>query len=188
MSEPAEDWISNPLEGHEPGELGDMEKWWVERQKALELAGYMLRPRYHPDWQPSWTGTKKYFLDCEDGQHQKVSVCTSLFRNCPDNPQRRLIMDATRISDGKTVILKRLLEKEGPYELQINRLFSSDPLVSNPRNHCARLLDVIELPNDPPIMVHSHLRPFFDPPFNTFGEFVVFFGHICEVCVTHSLY
>ena len=60
MSEPAEDWISNPLEGHEPGELGDMEKWWVERQKALELAGYMLRPRYHPDWKPSWTGTGKY--------------------------------------------------------------------------------------------------------------------------------
>ena len=97
-------------------------------------------------------------------------------------------MDATRIVDGKTVILKRLLEKEGPYELQINRLLSSDPLVSNSRNHCARLLDVIELPNDPPIMVHSHLRPFFDPPFNTYGEFVIFFWHICEVCVTHSLY
>jgi hypothetical protein len=94
-------------------------------------------------------------------------------------------MDATRTSDGKTVILKRLLvESEGPYELQINRLFSSDPLVSNPRNHCARLLDVIELPNDAPIMVHSHLRPFYDPPFNTYGEFVVFFGQICEVCVT----
>jgi hypothetical protein len=107
--------------------------------------------------------------------------------NYLDHPpsQRRLVMDATRISDGKTVILKRLLvESEGPYELQINRLFSSDPLVSNPRNHCARLLDVVELPNDPPIMVHAHLRPFYDPPFNTYGEFVVFFKQICEVCVT----
>ena len=96
-------------------------------------------------------------------------------------------MDATRISDGKTVILKKLPESEGPYELQINRLFSSDPLVSGPRNHCAPLLDVIELPNDPPIMVHALLRPFYDPPFNTYGEFVVFFGQICEVRFAKSL-
>jgi hypothetical protein len=95
-------------------------------------------------------------------------------------------MDATRISDGKTVILKKLLEGEGPYELQINKLFSSDSLVSNPRNHCAPLLDVIELPNDPPIMVHSHLRPFYNPRFNTYGEFVAFFEQICEVCVPFS--
>jgi len=46
----------------------------------------------------------------------------------------------------------------------------------DPRNHCAPLLDVIELPNDPPIMVHSQLRPFYDPPFYTYGEFVAFFG------------
>jgi hypothetical protein len=85
------------------------------------------------------------------------------------------------------VILKRLLEEEGPYELQINRLFSSDTLDSNPRNHCARLLDVIELPNEPSIMVHSHLRPFYDPPFDTYGEFVAFFVQICEVCVSQSL-
>ena len=93
-------------------------------------------------------------------------------------------MDATRISDGRTVILKRLLEREGPYELQINRMFSYHPLASNPRNHCARLLDVIQLPNDPPIMVHSHLRPYYNPPFQTYGEFLAFFGQICEVCIT----
>ena len=64
-------------------------------------------------------------------------------------------MDAARISDGKYVMLKKLSEDECPYELQLNRLFSSEPLASNPRNHCAPLLDVIKLPNDPPIMVHS---------------------------------
>jgi hypothetical protein len=90
-------------------------------------------------------------------------------------------MDATRISDGKFVMLKRLLEEEGPYELQLNRLFSSEPLASNPRNHCAPLLDVIELPNDPPIMVHSQLRTYYKPPFHTYGEFVTFFGQICDV-------
>ena len=78
-------------------------------------------------------------------------------------------------------MLKKLLEEEGPYELQLNRLFSSEPLASNPRNHCASLLDVIELPNDPPIMVHSQLRTYYNPPFHTYGEFVAFFGQICDV-------
>ncbi|KAM5533192.1 hypothetical protein V8D89_013148 [Ganoderma adspersum] len=27
----------------------------------------MLRPRYHPDWKPSWAGTKKYYEDSGDG-------------------------------------------------------------------------------------------------------------------------
>ena len=78
-------------------------------------------------------------------------------------------------------MLKMLPEDEGPDELQLNRLFSSEPLASNPRNHCAPLLDVIQLPNDPPIMVHSQLRLYFDPRFHTYGEFVAFFGQICEV-------
>lgn len=80
-------------------------------------------------------------------------------------------------------MLKRLLEKEGPYELEINKIFSKEPLSSDPRNHCARLLDVIELPNDPPIMVHSFLRAFYKPRFQTYGEFVAFFWQISEVRV-----
>jgi hypothetical protein len=78
MSEPAENWVTNPLAGYEPGQLGEMETWWVERQKALELAGYMLRPRYRPDWKPSWIGTNKNFLGCEDGQPQSVSIYSRL--------------------------------------------------------------------------------------------------------------
>ena len=93
----------------------------------------------------------------------------------------RLGMDATRISDGRQVILKRLLTEEGPYELEINKLFSTEPLASDPRNHCVHLLDVIELPNDPPILVHPLLRPYDDPRFQTYGEFITFFAQICEV-------
>ena len=95
--------------------------------------------------------------------------------------QLRLCMDATRISDGRPVMLKRLLSKEGPYELDINRLFSTEPLSSNPRNRCAQLLDVIQLPNEDPVMVHSLLRPFDNPPLRTYGEFVTFFAQILEV-------
>ena len=72
-------------------------------------------------------------------------------------------MDATRISDGRPVMLKWLLREEGPYELEINKLFSTETFSSDPRNHCVRLLDVIELPNDPPIIVLPLLRPFADP-------------------------
>ena len=93
-------------------------------------------------------------------------------------------MDATQISDGKYVMLKGLPIEEGPYELQINKMFSQEPLVSDPRNHCARLLDVIELPNDFPIMVHALLRPFYKPRFQTHGEFVAFFEQISEVGIT----
>jgi len=90
-------------------------------------------------------------------------------------------MDATRISDGKQVMLKRLPYREGPHELEINKLFSTEPLFSNSRNHCVQSLDVIQLPNDPPIIVHPLLRPFYDPRLQTYGEFVTFFAQICEV-------
>ena len=93
----------------------------------------------------------------------------------------RLGIDATRISDGRPVVLKRLLLREGPYELEINRLFSTEPLASDPRNHCVRLLDVIQLSDDPPILVHPMLRQHYDPPIRTVGEFVTFFAQICEV-------
>jgi hypothetical protein len=93
----------------------------------------------------------------------------------------RLGMDATRISDGRPVMLKRLLVEEGPHELQINQLFSTEPLASNPQNYCVRLLDVIQLLGDEPILVHPMLRRHYDPPIRTIGEFVTFFGQICKV-------
>jgi hypothetical protein len=55
------------------GELDEDEKWWAERQKALEQAGYMLRPRYHSDRKFSWAGTDKSYLDFEDGKPLMVS-------------------------------------------------------------------------------------------------------------------
>ena len=97
----------------------------------------------------------------------------------------RLGMDATRISDGRQVILKGLLTEEGPYELEINKLFSTEPLASDPRNHCVHLLDVIELPDNAPILVHPLLRPYDDPRFRTYGEFITFFAQICEVSLVY---
>jgi hypothetical protein len=94
----------------------------------------------------------------------------------------RECMDAIRISDGRPVMLKRLPpEEEGLYELDINKIFSTASLSLSPRNHCVPLLDVIQLPDDPPIVVNPLLRPFYDPRLQTFGEFVTFFSQICEV-------
>jgi len=175
------DFLDYRPPGWRPGDIDELERWWVDRQVALERAGYMLRSRYRPGWNPSWAGTKTFYLDCEDGQSVGVSVTFLPPPTRAHGCQLRLGMDATRISDGKPVMLKRLLAKEGPYEHDINKLFSTEPLASNPKNHCVQLLDVIELPGDPPILVHPLLRPFYDPPLQTYGEFVTFFAQICEV-------
>jgi hypothetical protein len=72
-------FLDDPIPGSQPGGIGNTEKWWVERQEALERAGYLLRPRYRPGWQPSWTGTRKFYLKFEDGQHITVNLYTFLF-------------------------------------------------------------------------------------------------------------
>ena len=73
MSQELEARTSLESLGIQAGGLSRIEKQWTNRQKALEEAGYMLRPRYHPEWQPSWINTDKFFLDVEDGQGQAVS-------------------------------------------------------------------------------------------------------------------
>ena len=67
------DFLDNEVPGSQPGDIDELERWWVDRQMALEQAGYMLRTRYRPGWKPSWVGTKKFYLDVEDGQTVGVS-------------------------------------------------------------------------------------------------------------------
>ncbi len=89
-------------------------------------------------------------------------------------------MDAMRVQDGLQVMFKEVLPEEHPYELSISRLFSSEELARDRRNHCATLLDDIEL-EGLGLMVFPLLRPFNRPHFQTFGEFVAFFAQLCEV-------
>ena len=92
-------------------------------------------------------------------------------------------MDATRMRDNHQVMLKVVYPAEGPHELAINKYFSSPELAKLPDNHCAPLLDVIELhrPEPQKLMVFPFLRPFNQPKLQTIGEFVAFFTQICEV-------
>lgn len=62
---------------HVSGLLVHGEAFWRDHKNWLEERGYMLRPRYDPDWVPSWQKdpTKNTsFRHCEDGQNLYVSA------------------------------------------------------------------------------------------------------------------
>jgi hypothetical protein len=58
----------------EAGTLVMTERWWRERYDEIAELGYKLRPRYHPQWQPSWVTSGKSFYSVEDGQATIVRV------------------------------------------------------------------------------------------------------------------
>ena len=63
---------------------------------------------------------------------------------------------------------------------------SSEPLSSDPRNHCAKLLEVLDPPNQlaerrTQILVMPWLRPFNSPTFDTVGEVVDCIRQLFEV-------
>ena len=55
------------------GGLFEEDFFWREHQRWLADAGYMLRPRYREDWQPSWLKSGKATYQCEDGKSILVS-------------------------------------------------------------------------------------------------------------------
>jgi len=126
----------------------------------------MLRPRYKPDWKPSWLGTNKYYKECEDGLSTLAPT----------------VMDATRLSDGLLVTLKAIDTVLHPFEIEIAQFLSSEQPEQEPRNHCVRILEVLQDPIDSKlsIIVMPLLKPFRDPDFLTFGEVVAFFKQVVE--------
>ncbi|KAH9920134.1 uncharacterized protein B0H18DRAFT_1025266 [Fomitopsis serialis] len=142
------------------GGLATHEQFWRDRQPWLQERGYMLRPRYRPDWKPSWLGTDKFYRDCEDGQSTLMPT----------------ILDATRQSDGLLVTLKRVDTAVHPFEVEIGEFLSSEQLAQDPRNHCVRILDVLQDPIDSKlsIVVMPLLKSYHKPEFLTVGEAVAF--------------
>ena len=63
----------------EIGGLTRPEMWWRDRYYALESYGYKLRPRYHPNWVPSWKESGKEYYAVEDGQPSVVSIVRLTF-------------------------------------------------------------------------------------------------------------
>ncbi|KAG8854880.1 dolichyl-phosphate beta-glucosyltransferase [Tulasnella sp. 330] len=102
---------------------------WVKRFDFLEQAGYRLRPRYKPGWEPSWK-LGETSLNHED----------SIFLDTPK------LIDATRLSDGMTVMLKCI--PDDTEEAAIGLYLSSEELRQDPRNHAAPILAVLRDPSD----------------------------------------
>jgi len=87
------------------------------------------------------------------------------------------------------VALKRVERVWHPFEVDIMRYISSEALVSDPRNRCIPLLDVLEPPDEPTmiILVMPLLREYTSPPFDTVGEIMDCCRQLFEVCAPLNL-
>ncbi|KAF5329164.1 hypothetical protein D9611_013212 [Ephemerocybe angulata] len=105
------------------------EERWVQMYYLLLQRGYALRPRYHPDWVPSWQGLDVDALDYPP--EDSIQAYPGL-------------VDAIRVADGQKVVLKHI--PTSSEELSISSFVSSYPQTEDRRNHCVPLLDVILIP------------------------------------------
>jgi len=134
--------------------LSEPEKYWLRMQPFLESKGYQLRPRYHPG--PPETTEEGITLSMPGW-----------------------VVDATRISDGLVVILKKI--KRDSKELKITQFLSSEPLRADKRNHCVPLLDALDPEeNDEVFIVEPLYRIFDDPELETTEDAIVFIDQILE--------
>ncbi|KAF4621101.1 hypothetical protein D9613_000141 [Agrocybe pediades] len=115
--------------------LSDSEIYWREHYDWLYQCGYELRPRYHPDWVPSWVRDPELKMS--------IPWCEDSVRTVYSN-----LMDATRIRDGYRVMLKRVDWSIHPHEAAITYKLSQDDWGSDARNHAVPLLDLLEPPHD----------------------------------------
>ena len=90
------------------------------------------------------------------------------------------VMDATRISDGKLVSLKRV--KSSSQEIVIASLLSSEELRKDPRNHCVPIPDVFSSEDDHlDFIVMPLLVKFWTPRFSSVNEVLDFMRQMLEV-------
>ncbi|KZV68708.1 hypothetical protein PENSPDRAFT_666269 [Peniophora sp. CONT] len=145
--------------------LYDREIWWRDRQPFLQSKGYMLRPRFRPNWVPSWLTSGKHPYRSEDG----ILL-----------PMASHLIDATRLSDGKMVYIKRI--NAGNREASIATSLYDESLRNDPTNHTVPILEVFSDPDTAGLsyMVMPFLRFPEDPPFETVSEVVDFVDQILE--------
>ncbi|KAJ7151754.1 kinase-like domain-containing protein [Mycena crocata] len=144
-------------------ELQETEHFWLNHRDWLGEKGYVLRARYQEGWVPSWLASKKYVLNCEDAMtHGRGNV-----------------MDATRVEDGKFVMLKKIRKEVDSSEVEIATWFSAEPQRSDPENHCVPIFEVLQT-SDPAVqlIVMPLLTRYDKPRFDTIGEAVSFFRQI----------
>lgn len=94
--------IWGTLGRHLPEELDPREIWWRDRYEQLNARGYLLRPRYSPEWVPSWKLSKRNWADCEDGQRLEVRIMFSQTPSFRTVPLLSLVKSLTRL-ESRTV-------------------------------------------------------------------------------------
>ncbi|KAL1689451.1 hypothetical protein GGG16DRAFT_93562, partial [Schizophyllum commune] len=129
------------------------EIFWQEHYHFLKCRGYRLRPRYDPLHVPSRASTRRRWHDL-----------SHLYPEDEIEMLRGSVLDAVRISDNSTVVLRRA----ATWSDEIPILQRLEQLRSDPRNHAAPLLDIIPLPtsDDELLVVIPLLRVYYDPPFS----------------------
>ncbi|KAF5384218.1 hypothetical protein D9615_003107 [Tricholomella constricta] len=141
------------------GKRRTREIFWVQLQPFLYSRGYNLRPRYHPDWLPSWRNHTKPIQTLDEFEDSLAHIGT--------------FMDATRLSDGSKVVIK--LVQTWRKEIPIAQYLSSPEAMSDPRNHTIPVFDILPLPNDDSeaLMIMPQVLHFNPPglPFTRLGEF-----------------
>ncbi|KIJ57761.1 hypothetical protein HYDPIDRAFT_120370, partial [Hydnomerulius pinastri MD-312] len=141
------------------------EVFWRDRYTFFLSRGYKLRPRYHPDWVPSWEGKDNVILSfCEDRIAQLKSN----------------LLDATHVDSGKPVFIKKIESNYYPDEVKIAMYLSS---IKDARNHCVKVLELFRDERDASVdyIVMPVYRPFNQPDFTTIGEVIAFVTQTLEV-------
>ncbi|KAG7440649.1 uncharacterized protein BT62DRAFT_1012425 [Guyanagaster necrorhizus] len=160
---------SLPFKDHRsPSEL-----FWVKHQPYLENQGYLLRPRYHPDWCPSWIQ--------KDGTNLREKNSFLLFEDQHRSIYTSVVLDAIRIEDGVKVALR--IVPVGSQELAMMMHLSSPQMRSDPRNHTVPVLGTIPIPgeeNDRVFVILPVLRWFHPPDFHCRRQFADAFRQILE--------
>jgi len=79
--------------------LSENELWWTRHFQWLKDCGYLLRPRYAPDWVPSWRGTKKGRYSCEDSVTAMVGniLCQLFLAHLGSFPQDYSMVRASQM-------------------------------------------------------------------------------------------
>ncbi|TFK92743.1 hypothetical protein K466DRAFT_539332 [Polyporus arcularius HHB13444] len=153
------------------GLLSERELYWRDRHDWLKERGFELRPRFRPGWTPSWKGTNRTIISCEDGM--RLMVCALAHTQ---------VIDAVRTKDGEIVAIKQVDKSDHPHEVEIGRYLTEPPLSDDSHNHCIPYLEVLQDPHvdDIQLVVMPLLREYNDPSFATVGEAVESFHQVFE--------
>ncbi|KAI0669517.1 kinase-like domain-containing protein [Trametes maxima] len=157
--ESAQRYARSTLKGNY--DLIPTEHFWRDRQEFLHKHGYVLRPRYWPNWKPSWLGTNLHPIYCED------SIVLVDYQ----------VMDAKRAGSNDLVAIKKF--RKDSQELSIAQFLSTH---RDPLNHSVPILQILDDPHDSGLllMVMPYLRPCNDPEFGTVGDVVEFINQTLE--------